>query len=80
MAEGEVVSLVEAMPESAYDFAPTQGAFKKVRTFGEQVKHVATVMYMAAAAVGKGEAAGRSGHAAKTVRPPSRARRRSSST
>ncbi len=53
MAEGEVVSLAEAMPESAYHFAPTQGAFTKVRTFGEQVKHIATVMYMAAAASAK---------------------------
>uniref|UniRef100_Q01ZW7 DinB-like domain-containing protein n=1 Tax=Solibacter usitatus (strain Ellin6076) TaxID=234267 RepID=Q01ZW7_SOLUE len=50
MAEGEFVSLAKAMPESAYSFAPTQGAFEKVRTFGEQVKHVATVMYMVAAA------------------------------
>ena len=53
LAEGEVVSLAEAMPESAYHFAPTQGAFTKVRTFGEQVKHIATVMYMAAAASAK---------------------------
>jgi uncharacterized damage-inducible protein DinB len=53
LAEGEVVSLAEAMPESAYNFAPTQGAFTKVRTFGEQVKHLATVMYMAAAASAK---------------------------
>lgn len=53
MAEGEVVSLAEAMPESAYNFAPTKGAFEKVRTFGEQVKHISTVMYMAAAASAK---------------------------
>lgn len=53
MAEGEVVSLAEAMPETAYNFAPTKGAFDKVRTFGEQVKHLATVNYMAAAASAK---------------------------
>jgi uncharacterized damage-inducible protein DinB len=53
MAEGEVVSLAEAMPESAYNFAPTKGAFEKVRTFGDQVKHISTVMYMAAAASAK---------------------------
>jgi uncharacterized damage-inducible protein DinB len=41
------------MPESAYSFAPTKGAFEKVRTFGEQVKHIATVIYMAAAASAK---------------------------
>jgi uncharacterized damage-inducible protein DinB len=39
--EGEFVSAAEAMPEDKYDFAPTQGDFKGVRTFGEQVKHVA---------------------------------------
>jgi uncharacterized damage-inducible protein DinB len=39
--EQEFVSAAEAMPENKYDFAPTQGEFKGVRTFGEQVKHVA---------------------------------------
>jgi uncharacterized damage-inducible protein DinB len=53
IAESEVVSLAEAMPESAYDFAPTKGAFEKVRTFREQVKHIATVIYMAGAASAK---------------------------
>src|ERR1035437_1978427 len=53
IAESEVVSLAEAMPESAYDFAPTKGAFEKVRTFREQVKHIATVIYMAGAAAAK---------------------------
>jgi uncharacterized damage-inducible protein DinB len=53
MVQGEVVPLAEAVPESAYNFAPTQGAFEKVRTFGLQVKHIATVMYMVAAASAK---------------------------
>src|ERR1017187_1657059 len=53
IAESEVVSLAEAMPESAYNFAPTKGAFTKVRTFGEQVKHIATVNYLAGAAAAK---------------------------
>jgi uncharacterized damage-inducible protein DinB len=53
MVESEVVSLAEAVPESAYNFAPTQGAFEKVRSFGEQVKHIATVIYMAGAAAAK---------------------------
>lgn len=39
--EKEFVSLADAMPEDKYNFAPTQGEFTKVRTFGEQVKHVA---------------------------------------
>ena len=50
MVESEVVSLAEAVPESAYNFAPTQGAFEKARTFGEQIRHIATVIYMAGAA------------------------------
>jgi hypothetical protein len=37
------VGAAEAMPEDKYDFAPpaTAGEFKGVRTFGEEVKHVA---------------------------------------
>ena len=43
MEEKEFVSLAEAMPEDKYDFAPTGGEFKGVRTFAQQVAHVATV-------------------------------------
>jgi hypothetical protein len=41
--EKEFVGAAEAMPEDKYNFAPpaTLGEFKGVRTFGEQVKHVA---------------------------------------
>ena len=39
--EGEVVSAAEAMPEEKYGFAPTNGEFKGVRTFAEEVKHIA---------------------------------------
>ncbi len=41
--ESEFVSAAEAMPEDKYDFAPpaSAGEFKGVRSFGEQVKHVA---------------------------------------
>jgi uncharacterized damage-inducible protein DinB len=41
--EKEFVDAAEAMPEDKYDFAPpvTLGEFKGVRTFGEQLKHVA---------------------------------------
>jgi hypothetical protein len=38
--EKEFVSAAEAMPDDKYDFAPTQGEYKGVRTFGDQVKHV----------------------------------------
>lgn len=50
-AESEFVPAAEAMPEDKYGFAPTNGEFKGVRTFGEQVKHVAAVNYMVAAAI-----------------------------
>src|SRR5690242_3703183 len=43
--ERELIPLAEAMPADKYDFAPTQGAFKGVRTFGQQMAHVASVMY-----------------------------------
>lgn len=43
--ERELVPLAEAMPADKYDFAPTQGAFKGVRTFGQQMTHIASVMY-----------------------------------
>src|SRR5216684_7240662 len=39
--ERDFTSLAEAMPEDKWSFKPTQGEFKDVRTFGEQVKHVA---------------------------------------
>jgi len=41
MVQRSFVSLAEAMPEDRYGFKPTDGAFKDVRTFAEQVKHVA---------------------------------------
>jgi len=47
LMEKEFVSAAEAMPEDKYNFAPpaTAGEFKGVRTFGEQVKHVAEANY-----------------------------------
>lgn len=50
-AESEVVSLAEAMPTEAYDFAPSSGEFKGVRTFAQQAKHIAAVNYLVAAAI-----------------------------
>src|SRR5215472_13916887 len=40
-AEAAFIALADAMPEDKWNFKPTQGAFTDVRTFGEQVKHVA---------------------------------------
>jgi hypothetical protein len=41
MVEGDFTALAEAMPEEKWSFKPTKGAFADVRTFAEQVKHVA---------------------------------------
>ena len=43
----EVVPLAEAMPADKYDFAPSpsQGDFKGVRTFSQQMMHIATINY-----------------------------------
>jgi hypothetical protein len=49
--EHEVVPAAEAMPEDKFNFAPTQGEFKTVRTFAQQVKHIAAVNYMIAGAI-----------------------------
>jgi DinB superfamily len=49
--EKEVVSGAEAMPDDKFNFAPTQGEFKGVRTFAQQVKHIAAVNYMLGAAI-----------------------------
>ncbi|HKW35459.1 MAG TPA: DinB family protein [Candidatus Acidoferrum sp.] len=38
--EQQVVAAAEAMPEDKYGFAPTNGEFKGVRTFAEEVKHI----------------------------------------
>lgn len=51
LLENDLVRLVEAMPADRFDFRPTQGAFDGVRTFGEQAKHTATMIYMTAAIV-----------------------------
>lgn len=39
--EKEFVDAAEAMPEDKFDFVPTTGEFKGVRSFGAQLKHVA---------------------------------------
>jgi hypothetical protein len=51
MIENELVSLAEAMPAGKYSFSPTQGEFATVRTFGQQVSHVAAVIYICSASV-----------------------------
>jgi hypothetical protein len=39
--EREVVGLTEAMPADKFDFAPTNGNFKGVRTFALEARHIA---------------------------------------
>ena len=51
MMEKQIVGAADAMPTDKFNFAPTQGDFKGVRTFAQQVKHIAAVNYMIAAAI-----------------------------
>jgi hypothetical protein len=54
VAETKIVSTVDAMPADKYSFAPTDGEFKGVRTFGQEVKHLAATNFiLAAAALGE---------------------------
>ena len=52
IGSGEFVGAADAMPEDKYSFAPTAAASSKgVRTFAEQVKHVAAVNYIFGATI-----------------------------
>lgn len=44
-AQGQFLAVAEAMPEEKYSFIPTVGNFEGVRSFAEQVKHVACANY-----------------------------------
>jgi hypothetical protein len=47
--EHTVVTTADAMPTEKYGFTPTAGTFAGVRTFGQQVKHLAANNYRMAA-------------------------------
>ena len=49
--EKTVIPAADAMPADKYDFAPTQGDFKGVRTFGLEVKHIAVANYALGAGI-----------------------------
>ena len=50
----QIVSAADAMPAVKYGFAPTDGEFQGVRSFGQQVKHLAATNHiLAAAALGE---------------------------
>jgi uncharacterized damage-inducible protein DinB len=54
LTEKLIVSAAEAMPADKYGFAPTDGEFRGVRTFGQMVKHLAATNYiLASAALGE---------------------------
>src|ERR1700681_1930377 len=44
--ERDFIPAAEAMPEDKYSFAPANGEFKGVRTFAEEIKHVAATNYL----------------------------------
>jgi hypothetical protein len=49
--EREFFPTAEAIHDDKFSFAPTAGDFKGVRTFGEQVRHVAATNYAIASAL-----------------------------
>jgi DinB superfamily len=49
--EREVVGLADAMPADKFDFAPTNGNFKGVRTFALEARHIAFEINCVAAAL-----------------------------
>src|SRR5882757_8800603 len=54
LTEKVIVSAADAMPADKYGFAPTDGEFKGVRTFGQMVKHLSATNYiLAASALGE---------------------------
>src|SRR5437868_5416067 len=54
LTEKVIVSAADSMPADKYGFAPTDGEFKGVRTFGQMVKHLSATNYiLAAAALGE---------------------------
>jgi uncharacterized damage-inducible protein DinB len=54
LAEQVIASAADAMPADKYGFAPTDGEFKGVRTFGQMIKHLSATNYiLAAAALGE---------------------------
>jgi hypothetical protein len=49
--EKEFVPAADAMGEDKYEFTPTNGEFKGVRTFAQQIKHVAATNLVIVAAL-----------------------------
>ena len=51
LEEKQVLGAAEAMPAKKYSFAPRGGEFRGVRTFGEQLKHIAADNYLLGAGI-----------------------------
>jgi len=52
VTEKEVVDAADAMPEDKFNFAPSgSGEFKGVRTYAQQIKHIAAVNYLLGASL-----------------------------
>ena len=49
--EKRIIEVAEAMPAEKYKFAPITGEFKGVRTFSEQLKHIAADNYLLGAGI-----------------------------
>ncbi len=49
--ETHVVQAADALGEDKFNFAPAGAGFKGVRTFGDQVRHLAALNYMVAARI-----------------------------
>lgn len=71
LQEQRLLGIAEVMPAEKYSFAPTSGAFNGVRTFAEQLKHIAADNYILGAGilgekppvdVGSGESGSREVH------------------
>jgi DinB superfamily len=51
LQQDSVVAVAETMPAEKYSFAPTNGEFAGVRTFAEQLKHIAADNYLLGAGI-----------------------------
>src|SRR5947209_2032790 len=55
--EKQLVGAAEALPQEKYNFVPSSGEFKGVRTFSQLVKHTAATMTILAAGMQKAQPA-----------------------
>lgn len=49
--EKQILDVAEAMPQEKYDFVPAAGEFKGVRSFADQLKHIAADNYLLCAGI-----------------------------